>query len=313
MKHAAAETARYGICLGVLLLASGSLVSCSDTQTDQAGEPVAASEPAPSPPAVAPSAEGDDPDQAEAPREPAAEVADTVSIKIRDEVGIRYETTSVDSAAPLDPSPETGTAEDTVAGDVGGTASRETAAAQPEMLESYKVNLAVDARLKLPGSPGEIIVWIGDPQYQAALHPGMETDETTVPAVGETAEVEVYAPDFDYQPAAPQCIRIHPRGSEVRFKIWPRESGTFEVGADVRLYGTDDCTGPPVPRALANLEVEVLVDSGKLVERGAGELLQVAWEKFLEFWGYLLAVVFGLLLFLFKGRLARLFGYKPGD
>lgn len=98
-----------------------------------------------------------------------------------------------------------------------------------------------------------------------------------------------------------------------RNAIWPREAGTFEAGADVRLYESADCSGTPVSRSLANLNVEVVVDSGKLVERGAGELLQVAWEKFLEFWGYLLTAIFGLLLFLFKGRLAKLFGYQPRE
>jgi hypothetical protein len=313
MPRLADEMRRNAVWQGVLLLALACLAACSDPQTTQPDEPVAVDDTAA---AAATAGPGDGAGAVQAPAKPGAAVADR-----REEPGLEIRS---ETAAPVLPAAETASvpefsatatasAAQTAAADEGENAGSATAVPESRALDSYKVRLGVDAQLKLPGSPGELIVWIGDPRYEAQLQPGMDSDETMVPALGETAEVEVFAPDFDYKPAEPQCIRIHPRGSAVRFSLWPREAGTFEVGADVRLYESADCSGTPVPRSLANLNVKVVVDSGKLVERGAGELLQVAWEKFLEFWGYLLAAIFGLLLFLFKGRLAKLFGYQSRE
>ena len=177
-------------------------------------------------------------------------------------------------------------------------------------LDVYKVKLAADMQLTVPGSPGELIVWIGAPEVEKRFKIGMVTDETHVPAIGETARVRPHAPDFDIKPEVSQCIKIHRSGSEVRFELMPKEAGSFKVGADVLLFETGDCSGPPVPKVVENLMVEVVVNEGKLVEQGLGKLMTIAWEKFLEFWGALVALVLALLLFAVRGKFKQWFGFK---
>ena len=67
---------------------------------------------------------------------------------------------------------------------------------------------------------------------------------------------------------------------------------------------------PSVPKIVEKLMVEVLVNEGKLVEQGLGELVKIAWEKFLEFWGALVALVLALVLFAVRGRFKKWFGFE---
>ena len=171
---------------------------------------------------------------------------------------------------------------------------------QPGALDEYKIILAVDKELEIPGRPGLLKVWIGSPDYQATFPSTMTQDKTTVPAVGETAEVEPVAPDFDINPEETQCIEIHPSGSEVQFVLTPKKekSGKFDVSANVRLYHSLDCSGSPIPKTSARLTVSIKVNYKELFIEKLMELGSVTWDKFLEFWGALVALVFALILYL---------------
>lgn len=176
-------------------------------------------------------------------------------------------------------------------------------------IDDYRVVLGVDQTIKIPGIPGELRVWIGSPDYQPDFPERMSQDEATVPAVGESAKVQPFAPAFTIEPAETQCIRIHPSGSEVRFKLIPQKQGSFEVGANVYLFDSLDCSGSPIPKTAATLKVLVEVDSKQAFLEKLNELWHIAWEKFVEFWAALLAIFFGLILFLIRGKLKRWFGY----
>jgi hypothetical protein len=141
----------------------------------------------------------------------------------------------------------------------------------------------------------------------------METATDTLPAVGATARVEPFAPGFDVDPSESVCIKISPQGSDVRFKLIPKEKGVFNVGANVNLYDTDDCSGAPIPKAASSLQVKVVVDRGRVIAEHGKELWEVFWDKLLEFWGAVLALFFGLLLYLLRGKIKRLFGYDAKD
>lgn len=180
----------------------------------------------------------------------------------------------------------------------------------PVGLDEYRVVLGADPTLKIPGTPGELRVWIGAEGFSPSLPPGMVQDEERLPAVGQSATVEPFAPAFAVDPAATQCIRIHPTGSEVRFKLIPKERGTFRVGANIDLYRSVDCTGSPVPKTAAELRVNVEVDHLALVRARLMEVGQVSWEKVLEFWAALLGLVFALILFLLRQRLKAWFGFE---
>lgn len=176
--------------------------------------------------------------------------------------------------------------------------------------EEYKVELGADALMKIPGIPGELRVWIGVPDYESNFPENMSQASGTLPAVGKTARVAPFAPGFVVEPKESICMKIHPRGSEVRFKLTPTKKGIFKVGADVYLFDSDDCSGTPIPKAAATLRVEVVVDTFKVIQEHTKKLWEVFWEKLLDFWGAVIALFFAVLLFLIRGRLKKLFGYE---
>jgi len=186
------------------------------------------------------------------------------------------------------------------------------AGAMAVKFDEYKVQLGVDALMKIPGVPGELRVWIGAPEYAPEFREGMKKAAGSLPKVGETAKVTVFAPAFEVEPRESICMRLHPTGAEVRFMLRPTRKGVFNVSADVNLYGSDDCSGAPVPKAVETLQVTVKVDAGEVVGERAGEMWEVFWGKFLDFWGAVVALFFGLILFLLRGKLKKIFGFGGG-
>lgn len=197
-------------------------------------------------------------------------------------------------------------------GETGATARHAPAAASEapvsESAADYKVKLGADPVLTIPGPPGELKVWIGLPAYEPQ-YLGLTTKVDTLPAAGKTARVTPFAPGLKVKPDTSICMKINPKGSEVRFELIPVESGTFKVGADVALFDSGDCSGAPIPKATTTLQVDVSVDRVKLTLKYMGELWEVFWKKLLEFWGAALALFFGALLFLFRKKLKKWFGY----
>ncbi len=192
------------------------------------------------------------------------------------------------------------------------TAARGPASAngapRPKAAADYRVKLAADPVLTIPGPPGQLIVWIGLPAYEPA-YPDLKTKIDTLPATGKTAKVTPFAPGFKVEPATSLCMRTNPRGSDVRFKLFPTGSGSFKVGADVALYESSDCSGAPIPKATTTLKVDVSVDGVKLTLKYLTELWDVFWSKLLKFWGEALALFFAALLFLFRNKLKKWLGY----
>jgi len=177
-------------------------------------------------------------------------------------------------------------------------------------IDEYSVVLGADEKIKIPGIPGELRVWIGSPSYKPDFPDHMIQDEATVPAVGESATVQPFALAFKIDPIETKCIKIHPSGSEVRFKLIPQKQGLFEVGANVYLFESLDCSGSPIPKTTATLKVLVEVNQKEIIVEKANELWNVLWEKFVEFWGALVVIFFGVILFLTKSKLKKWFGYE---
>jgi hypothetical protein len=131
--------------------------------------------------------------------------------------------------------------------------------------------------------------------------------------VGEAAKVEPVAPDFHIDHKE-ECMEIHPSGSEVQFILTPKEkkSGQFDISANVRLYHSLDCSGTPIPKIAETLSVSVEVNYKEIFIEKLMELGSVTWDKFLEFWGALVALVFALILYLIRGKLKKWFGFADG-
>ena len=180
----------------------------------------------------------------------------------------------------------------------------------PDNREEYRVILGADSLMKLPGLPGELRVWIGDSSYSSNMSARMARDTADIPALGEWATINPFAPGFQIEPPETPCITIHPSGSEVIFELIPERSGTFEVGVTVNLYNSSTCSGSPIPKTAANLMVTVEVDRAEKIKASLSDLWNIFWLKLLDFWGALLALFFGLILFIIRGRLKRWFGYN---
>lgn len=167
--------------------------------------------------------------------------------------------------------------------------------------DKYKVVLGADSPLEMPGAPGELKVWIGFREYEAYFREGMKVRKGELSAVGDTAQVTADAPGFEVEPKKSICMKIDPSGSEVRFSLTPKSEGEFHVGATIQLFDSEDCSGTPIPKAVESLQVTVKVDRAAL-------LFKVLWEKFLEFWGAALALIFALLLFFLRKQFKKWFG-----
>jgi hypothetical protein len=180
----------------------------------------------------------------------------------------------------------------------------------PLKLEDYKVILAVDEMLRM-NETGEMRVWIGatDINPEFSLNKGI--DSTIIPAsIGQYAKITPYAPDFEVSPSTMECIRIDPSGSDVRFSIKPKKPGTLKVSANIELYNNADCSGTPVPKTAATLTVNVKVDIKQVIVHKLKEMGVVFWDKFMSFWGALITLIFGALIFLIKRILKRKTGFN---
>jgi len=177
-------------------------------------------------------------------------------------------------------------------------------------LDEYKVVLGADKKIQIPGFPGELRVWIGSSSLTPNFPERMAQDETKIAAVGESARVEPFAPAFKIDPEKTQCIKIHPSGSEVRFTLTPKKSGVFDVGANVYLFDSPDCTGSPIPKTAATLKVTVEVDEKGIFLEKAEDLWNIFWEQLLKFWKAFIALIFALILFLIRGKLKQWFGFE---
>ncbi|WP_055442318.1 hypothetical protein [Lacinutrix himadriensis] len=181
--------------------------------------------------------------------------------------------------------------------------------AQDTMLiksDDFKVILSVDSTIH-KNETGILQVWIGASNIEASFPEGMVQDQTMVPStIGSYAKITPVAPDFDVEYLTEdKCHKIHPSGSDVRFLIKPKMPGTYKVSANVEIYRTNDCNGASVPKTSKTLSVIVDVDTKKEISKKLQELLNIIWEKFLSFWGALIALVFAALLFAIKRRIKK--------
>lgn len=184
----------------------------------------------------------------------------------------------------------------------------------------YRVILDANKEITVPGEVGTLKVWIGDSAYEQPEKQGDMVRAKTVISntkAKQWAKVSPYGEAFTITPVEPiSCIEIDPSGSEVRFSLIPKESksGEYKVGAMVYLYGREDCSDTPIPKFSADLKVNVRVNKKEVAKaivyaRGE-ELWEVFWKGLMDFWGALIAAVFGTILFMVRKKLKNWFGYS---
>ncbi len=176
--------------------------------------------------------------------------------------------------------------------------------------DDYQVVLSVDTNF-VWGETGEFVVWIGDQENTPNFSERQEQDQTTAPKdITKYVTVEPNAPEFEIigRPVH-DCMLVHPSGSSFTFNLKAKSTGKHRVGANIYLYDNGDCTGTPIPKAVRSLEVEVKIDAKKEVKEGIAELAGETWSKFKVFWGSLLTLIFGALLFVVRRYIKNRTGY----
>lgn len=179
--------------------------------------------------------------------------------------------------------------------------------------EIYHVIVSGSKHLKLPGSTGLLNVWIGDINFKPPRDNSMNSAVSDINAAGEYALIEANAPDFDVTGPDQKCIFLHPSGVDTKFYLSAKSAGDFEVSATVNLFNTDDCSGPAIPKTANKLSVNVVVDEEVINEQRKQGFVDIFWEKATEFWVALLALIFGVILFLVRKVLKTWLGYVPKD
>ena len=177
--------------------------------------------------------------------------------------------------------------------------------------DDYKVILSVDSSINM-NETGMLHVWIGSTGVDVNFTQGMTQDETTIPtSIGKYAKITPVAPDFEVENLTEdKCHKIHPSGSEVRFLLKPKTTGTYNVSANIEIYEAIDCNGTSVPKTSETLSVTVKVNTKKEVKKGLKKLGEIVWEKFTSFWGALITLIFAVLLFLIRRKIKRKTGFE---
>jgi hypothetical protein len=177
---------------------------------------------------------------------------------------------------------------------------------EKKSFEDYKVILSVDSIIN-KNETGILQVWIGAPHIKVSVSDGMTQDESIIPAtIGDYAKITPIAPDFEVKNTSEEkCYKIHPSGSNVRFLLKPKMTGSYKVSANIEIYEGSECTGTSIPKTSEILTVTVDVNTKKEISKRTHELWGIVWEKFVTFWGGLITLFFTVLLFLIRRKMKK--------
>ena len=191
--------------------------------------------------------------------------------------------------------------------DVGGAATSDF---NPD---EYTAVLDVTEKMELH-QKGDLRVWIGREEYIPEEEPDMVRKTTTsFPGdEGNYARITPYAPDFTIEPEESQVMRITPSGSSVLFTIIPQKKGEFRISAKIELFDNPYFDGVPIPKTTNIVSVVVTVDPMVNLVGGLQKMGTVVWDSFMKFWGAIVALIFGALLFLTRRFIKSKTGFK-GD
>ena len=107
-------------------------------------------------------------------------------------------------------------------------------------------------------------------------------------------------------------MRIVPSGSSVLFTIIPQKKGEFKISAKIELFDNPYFDGVPIPKSTNIVSVLVTVDPMVGFVNGLKKMGTVVWEAFMKFWGAIVALIFGALLFMSRKFINRKTGFM-GD
>ena len=178
--------------------------------------------------------------------------------------------------------------------------------------DDYSAVLDVTKELELH-QKGDLRVWIGMEDFVPEDDADMVRKEINFPAnEGNFARITPYAPDFKIEPEESQIMRIVPSGSSVLFTIIPEKKGEFKISAKIELFDNPYFDGVPIPKTTNIVSVVVTVDPMVNFVAGLKKMGSVVWDAFMKFWGAIVALIFGALLFLTRKFVRKKTGFM-GD
>jgi len=148
------------------------------------------------------------------------------------------------------------------------------------------------------------------PKYETEPSPGMVRGSKVLYAEAVNyVHVTPIAPGFDINPAESKIIEFDPTGTEVQFKIIPREKGPQMISAEVELLQNADGSGDVKSKSSGQVSVIVKVDGWGIIEGGLKDLFGVVWKIFKNYWPAFVTLVFGALLFVARKYIKKKTGY----
>ena len=175
--------------------------------------------------------------------------------------------------------------------------------------DDYSAVLDVTKELELH-QKGDFRVWIGMTGEVPEDDDEMLRGSVDFPAnEGNYARITPYAPDFLFEPEESQVMRIVPSGSSVLFTIIPQKKGTFKISAKIELFDNPYFEGVPSPKTTNIVSVVVTVDPWVNFVAGLKKMGKVAWDAFMKFWGAIVALIFGALLFMTRKFVRKKTGF----
>ncbi|MBP5335340.1 MAG: hypothetical protein J6Y61_06065 [Bacteroidales bacterium] len=148
------------------------------------------------------------------------------------------------------------------------------------------------------------------PKYETEPSPGMVRGSKVLYAEAVNyVHVTPIAPGFDIDPAESKIIEFDPTGTEVQFKITPREKGPKMISAEVELLENADGSGDVKSKSSGQVSVIVKVDGWGIIEGGLKDLFGVVWKIFKNYWPAFVTLVFGALLFVARKYIKKKTGY----
>ena len=175
--------------------------------------------------------------------------------------------------------------------------------------DDYTAVLDVTETMELH-QKGDLRVWIGIENYMPEEDTTMARKTISFPGdEGNFARITPYAPDFRIEGEESQIMRISPKGSSLLFTIIPEKKGIFKISAKIELFDNPYLEGVPIPKTTNIVSVVVTVDPKVNLMARLGQLGTVLWDNFLKFWGAVVALIFGALLFVTRKFVKKKTGF----
>ena len=182
-----------------------------------------------------------------------------------------------------------------------------------EKAHDYKIGLDVDERIVMTHE-GYVKVWIKPENKVPELRAGKVRDTVTVSAreMKQYARISIFAPEFIVEPAEPKVTHITSDGASAVFSVTPKKEGSAEISATVELFDNEDLQGL-ADSMTESVEVTVYIDGVEARKNFFRELLDMTKKQFVPFYGALLAILFGLALYLVRKYLKKKTGFDENE